>query len=282
MKRVLLIGNRSGVLRQIGKFPELELMHIFAVRGSYLDQALSNRHDKVTRFGSSQKADIFQQIQELPFDILLSQGCPFVLPVSRMRKPGQRFLNVHPSCLPRLQGKHPANGALLFGETFVGATLHEMEDQVDAGRIIHQEKFPLTPDVDLPLLYDLLFDLEGRVFESGMRKLIDSGFAYTGEEPQGEGSYYSRRAEDMQIDFAQQSDDEIARRVRAFGVPSQGVLANIDGRPARVIAAEQFSNPYVLTRFATRQAGEMLLSYDGGILVKSRDGIIKVTKLGVP
>lgn len=282
MKRAILIGNRSGVLRQIGKIPQLELVRVFAVRGSYLDQALSNCNDNVTRFASSQKEEIFRQIEELSFDVLLSQGCPFVLPVSRMRKPGQRFINVHPSYLPRLQGKHPANGALLFGEPFVGATLHEMEDRVDAGRIIHQEKFPLTPDVDLPLLYDLLFDLEGRVFEAGMRKLIDSGFAFAGEEPQGEGSYYSRRTADMQIDFAQQSDADIARRVRAFGVPSQGVLATIDGRPARVIAAEQVHNPHVLTRFATRQAGEMLLSYDGGILVKSRDGIIKVTKLGVP
>lgn len=282
MTRVILIGNRSGAFRRLGNFPELELMRVFAVRGSYLDQALSRENDKITRFATSEKAQIFQEIEGTAFDLLISQGCPFVLPVSRMKKPGQRFLNVHPSYLPRLQGKHPANGALLFGEKFVGATLHEMEDRVDAGRIIHQEQFPLTPDVDLPLMYDLLFDLEGRVFDAGMRKLIASGFEYDGEAPQGEASYYSRRAEDMRIDFASQSNSDIERRVKAFGVPSQGVTATIDGSPARVIAAEQVLNPYVLSRFSTRQPGEMLLSYDGGILVKSRDGIIKVTKLGVP
>lgn len=282
MKRLVLIGNRSGVFRHLDKFPELELARVFAVRGSYLDQALPNREEQITRFGLTQKEDVFQQIEELKCDVLISQGCPFVLPVSRMRRPGQRFLNVHPSYLPRLQGKHPANGALLFGEPFVGATLHEMEDRVDAGRIIHQEKFPLTPDVDLPLLYDLLFDLEGRVFEAGMRKMIASGFEYVGEEPQGEGSYYSRRAEDMCIDFGSQSNAEIERRVRAFGVPSQGVAARIDGQAARVVAVEQVVNPHVLARFSARQPGETVLKYDGGVLVKSRDGIIKVTKLGVP
>ena len=281
MTRVVLIGNRCGAYSRLGEFPGLELMHVYALRESYLDHALPAEASHVRRFGTKEKAEILHDLEQRPFEVLISQGCPFVLPISRLRRAGRRFLNVHPSYLPRLQGKHPANGALLFGEQFAGATLHEMEVRVDAGRIIHQEKFPLTADIDLPLLYDLLFDLEVRVFETGMRKLIDSHFEYQGEEPRGEGSYYSRRADDMRIDFADQSNAEIERRVRAFGLPAQGVAASIDGQPARVFAAEQVVNPYLLTRFSSREPGESLLKYDGAVLVKSRDGSIKVTRLSM-
>lgn len=282
MTRVILIGNRCGAYSKLGQFPSLDLMHVYAVRDSFLDRGLPSDSPLIRRFGIEDKASILDELQRRSFDVLISQGCPFVLPISLLRRPGQRYLNVHPSYLPRLQGKHPANGALLFGERFAGATLHEMEDRVDAGRIIHQEKFPLTPDIDLPLLYDLLFDLECRVFETGMRKLIDSQFSYQGEEPRGEGSYYSRRADDMRIDFAGQSNEEIERRVRAFGLPAQGVAASIDGELARVFAAEQVVNPHLLTRFSSRNPGESLLKYDGAVLVKSRDGIIKVTRLSMP
>ena len=284
MKRVVLIGNRSTSFFELQDHlnTEIELVRVYAVKGSRLARDVPGEMAPVYQFTGRDKETVIRLLKQEDFDVLVSHGCPFLLPISDLRKSNRRFLNIHPSYLPRLKGKHPANGVLLFEEPFAGATLHEMEDEVDAGRIIHQEQFPITPDIDLPLLYELLFQLEATVFRTGLQKLIDSRFEYAGEEPQGESSYYTRRDEEMQVDFRTMIDDEILRRVRAFGIESQGVIARIDGQPLRIVAADRIVNPTMLKNMRIGHAARRIREYNGNWLIESRDGIIKVTKLGVP
>ena len=277
-RSVLVIGNRSGALREMAALPELAIAGVFAVAGSPLDREVSSRGPPypVMRFTAHERQAVIERIAATDFDLLVSHGCPFVLPVTALARPAQRFINLHPSPLPRMRGRHPANGVLLRCESLAGATLHDMADRVDAGKIIAQRTFEVTPDIDLGLLYRLVFDLEARVFVEGMRRLIASDFEYEGEEQVGPSSYYSRRAEDMRVDLASMSDGEILTRVRAFGVPGQGVGAEFGGRNWRVFDAEAISNSFVLEKYSGAAPGTLLLEYDGRRLVKSRDGVIKI------
>ena len=54
--------------------------------------------------------------------------------------------NMHGSLLPKYRGRAPVNWAVLHGERETGATLHEMVDKPDAGRIVDQEAVPIGPD----------------------------------------------------------------------------------------------------------------------------------------
>lgn len=277
-RRVLYIGNRSGVLRETARFPELKVTRVFALRQSYLDRDLDGSDVARTLFRLDEKERVIGQICRSEFDLLISGGCPLVLPVSAMRKPHQLFLNVHPSYLPHLRGPHPINGALFNNAPFTGATMHFMDDGVDTGTIIHQEKIDLTDDLDLGLLYRLLFDLEVRVFSVGMRKLVDSGFRCQGRPQGGGGSFCRRSQADMQVHFASMSDEEIVKRTRAFGIESQGVSCEVEGRGLRVFDAEHVFNPYLLAKYAGHPRGTLLLEYEDKLLVKSRDGVIKVKR----
>ena len=278
VKHVLMIGNRCGVLREIAQFPQLRLTHVFVLADSLLDDSTLARDACLVRFTEDERQRVCEQLATVHFDLLISNGCPFILPVSELRRPGQLFVNIHPSPLPRMKGKHPINGALLHGEQTAGVTMHFMVDRVDAGHVIHQATIPITPDIDLGLLYRLLFDLEADVFRKGMRKLIDSDFRFQGEPSAGTSSYYSRDDRDQQADFLSMSDDEIVTRVRAFGISSQGVTAELNGRRLRLFDAEPIRNPHVLAKFAADEPGQVLLQYEGRWLIKSRDGIIKVNR----
>jgi methionyl-tRNA formyltransferase len=277
-RRLVVIGNRSGAVRQCGGFQQLRLTRVWGLAGSPLECEWKtlNHAAQFTLFAATDRSTVIEQIAGEDFDLLVSHGCPFVLPVATLRRPEQLFINLHPSPLPRLRGRHPANGALLRREPYAGATLHFMADRVDAGRIIHQQKFPLTPDIDLGLLYALLFDLEAEVFRRGMQALIDADFKLAGEEQTSETSVYTRDPHDMYVDFREMSDDEILTRIRAFGIVTQGVSGLVSGRRLRIFEAELIGNPYVLAKYSGQAPGTTLLTYENRRLVKSRDGIIKI------
>lgn len=275
-KQVLLIGNRCDVFERLGDFHELQLARVFAVRDSFLHRRLVELGLPHEVIDQANKSRVVEQIAETRFDILVSNGCPLILPVSRLIQQHQCFLNVHPSLLPHFRGMHPINGVLLRGARWFGATLHFMDDRIDTGRIVHQERRPVTRDLDLGLLYRLAFTLEGEVFARGMRRLIRSGFRYGGRPQRGRGSYYTRRAEDMTADLTEVTDRELLCRIRAFGIPSQGMeLALSDGR-YRVWDAERIVQSSLLRAHARRAPGDVLLRYDDRLLVKTRQGIVKL------
>jgi methionyl-tRNA formyltransferase len=110
-----------------------------------------------------------------------------------------------------------------------------------------------------------------------MRAVIDSAFGHVGEEQAGAGSYYSRRDEDMHIDLAAMDDDEILRRVRSFGVRTQGVTCRIGTRAIRVFEARAARHPALLAEFEALAPGALALAYDGKLLVRTRQGLVVLT-----
>lgn len=274
-KKVLFIGNRSAVFREIAGLPDLALSRVFAVQDSYLHRELAQAGQPCVAFRSAEKQSILDQIAAADFDLLVSNGCPFVLPISKLRRPGQLFLNIHPAPLPEGRGRHPVNGAVLYRTGFIGATLHYMDDGVDTGNIVHQDQIAITPDLDLGLLYRLSFALEGRIFRAGMLRLAAASYVLEGTRQTSAGSYYSRKAEDQVVRLGEMSDEEILRRVAAFGIRSQGVQCATSGGAFRVFDAEAVTHPVLREDYAGRAPGEILLRYEDRMLVKSRDGIIK-------
>jgi methionyl-tRNA formyltransferase len=274
-RRAVFVGDRPLVFEAALEFPELEIVRTWAVAGSALERRLLELGRAVESFGPGDGRRLVEQLEATPFDLLISNGCPIILPVGRLARPGRLFLNVHPSPLPDMRGKHPLNGALLFETGVAGATLHHMTDAIDDGPIVARGTLPITDDLDLALLYHLVFRLEAQVFRDGMRRLVDASFDLPGE-PQGPGRYYSGREKDRVLDPAAMADVEILRRVRAFGVRTQGATCELDGRPFHVFEARVVGNPALLAEYGDLAPGAIALAIDGRLLVRTRQGLISV------
>lgn len=188
------------------------------------------------------------------------------------------MLNVHPSCLPRLRGAHPLNGALLFNEPFIGASVHFMDEKFDTGALLAQCCIERTDDLDLPLLYALSRLLEAKAMEAALDALVANDFIMTGTPQQGKSSYYTRRAEDMQCESTSTSSDELIRRVRAFGISSQGCTVFLADRAIVAFDAHRITNPFLYEQFREAKPGTILLTCDRGYLVRTADGAIVYLK----
>lgn len=277
MKRIFFIGNRYNVFKQILDEPDFELSEIWVMKDSFLEKELSDKKQKYQTFKFADRQQVHNAIAQADFDILISNGCPFILPISKLQKPHQLFINTHPSYLPYLRGTHPINGIFMTKMKFFGATTHYMVDEVDAGNILAQAKIVLTPDLDLGLVYRLAFTLEGEVFKKAIQLLKKNHYQFKGKPLPKIISTFARTPEDRILDVQKMVTDKLLLRIRAFGIHSQGCILKLSDRSIQIFAAEPMSNPYLLKQYQSKKAGDVLLSYDEKLVLKTLDGVVKIT-----
>ena len=69
-----------------------------------------------------------------------------LIPRSVFGRPPLGTLNLHPSLLPLYRGAAPIQWCLINGETETGITVQLINEKLDAGDIVVQEKMPVGPD----------------------------------------------------------------------------------------------------------------------------------------
>jgi phosphoribosylglycinamide formyltransferase-1 len=72
-----------------------------------------------------------------------------IVPPAMVERYRGRIINMHPGLLPSFRGPHPLEDALRTGVCFVGATMHEVDEQVDHGPIIAQCTLPVGRDEEM-------------------------------------------------------------------------------------------------------------------------------------
>jgi len=262
----VFVGNRWGVLRLMLD-RGLLVARIFVVPGSFLERELRARDMPFITIQS--KSHLVNQLAAASFDVLVSNGCPHILPVSRIQRGCQVFVNVHGSLLPDLAGRHPVNGAVLF-ERELGATCHLMDDGVDSGAVIAQVPIGRDHGLELALLYHMTFDAEVLAFADALdRDFTPADRTLDGPDP----IYYTRAEDDMKIEL----DDDpaaIVRRIRAFGIPSQGVSCHTCVGPLRICRAKQLFHPYLERRKACFAHRQVMYAQGDMLVVRLRDAVV--------
>jgi methionyl-tRNA formyltransferase len=277
--RIIFIGNRYNVLECLMGIRNIKL-DIFSVQSSTLEKTLLSKQIPFTPFEVKDKKMIIDKIYDNDFDILISNGCPFIIPIAEIIN-SKILINIHPTFLPYLRGKTPLNGIFYEKIKHLGATMHYLSDEIDGGNIIYQERIPVTEDIDQGLVYFLSFQLEAIIFKKGWNLLTSNNFSYKGFNQNSEEACYFNRSEDkMVINFASMNTEEIIRRTKSFGIIGQGcrVLNCNDIRIKKVYDALPIINPFLLDFFNEGKPGQVLLDYDNKLLIRTLDGVIKIIR----
>lgn len=114
-------------------------------------------------------------------DFVVSLGWRTLIPAER-RLGSAQWINVHPALLPRYRGYHPIPHVIMNGEERHGVTAHLMVDEVDAGDIILQEEFDVSPFMTLRSLQHLVRELMP-TFLCRLFQLLESGLQETRPNP---------------------------------------------------------------------------------------------------
>lgn len=269
--RIFFVGNRFGVLNEIMKL-HLHVVRIYTPHKSYLAKELRSKRMRFSYI--AKKEQLFIAINESKFDILVSNGCPYIIPVSRLKKQNQIFVNVHPSLLPDLQGRNPVNGCKLFNRE-AGATCHIMDDGIDTGGIISQVNVEKVEHIDVGVVYKLCFLAEAEAF----RLAYTRNFKPISKQPTiARAVYYTRKEEDLQIDF-NASAEEIVRRINAFGVASQRARFHYRNHTFYVMKANPIENRYLTSKIHEYKHGQIAFAFDHTIVMKIHSSFIELENI---
>jgi len=99
-----------------------------------------------------------------------------ILPREILEIPKMGCINVHPSLLPKYRGAAPINWALIRGEVKTGVTIMQMDEGMDTGDILTQEKTMIEPMETFGKLNDRLAVMGARLLLATI-EMIASGNA---------------------------------------------------------------------------------------------------------
>lgn len=86
-----------------------------------------------------------------------------------------RAINVHPSLLPRFPGTHAVEDALAAGVEETGVTVHFVDEGIDTGPTILQERVPVLPGDTPESLHARIQDVEHRLLPKAARLYLAGG-----------------------------------------------------------------------------------------------------------
>lgn len=101
-----------------------------------------------------------EKLKQLNPDIIVSFACPQIFKKEILSLPPLGCINVHGSLLPSYRGKNIGFWVLLNQEKETGVSVHYMNEKLDAGNIILQEKIAIAPKETVHSLYKKILPKE--------------------------------------------------------------------------------------------------------------------------
>jgi phosphoribosylglycinamide formyltransferase-1 len=86
---------------------------------------------------------LLDQVREWQPDLVILSGFMRLLPARVVTALSPRLLNTHPAYLPEFPGAHAVRDALAAGATQTGASIIVVDNGVDSGPIVAQQRVPI-------------------------------------------------------------------------------------------------------------------------------------------
>jgi len=155
------------------------------------------------------------------------------------------IINIHPSLLPEYRGPTPGTTALLEGKTTTGVSLMLLDNQLDHGPLIGQEKEEILPTDTSVTLYTRLFAKGAELLAKVLPEYLDGKIQPVAQDDNRAtySKYLTRESGFIDMTKVEHMSPleirnlklEIARKVRAyFPWPGVWTLLRVKGKGLRV------------------------------------------------
>lgn len=112
-------------------------------------------------------------------DLIVLSGLMRLLPPAVVGAWAPRIINTHPAFLPEFPGAHGVRDALAAGALQTGASVIVVDDGVDTGPILAQERVAVLPGDDEATLHERIKPVERRLLIDVVRRIATGDLALT-------------------------------------------------------------------------------------------------------
>ena len=198
-------------------------------------EKLARTHDLEVDTPADPNVGLFvEKLQAIAPDFIFSFYYRFMLSPAVLATAIRGAYNMHGSLLPKYRGRVPVNWAVLRGEKTTGATLHEMVEKPDAGRIVDQMEVPILPDDRaLDVFRKVTFAAE-IVLDRALPDLLAGRAQPTAQDLSRGGYFRGRKTDDGRIDWSKGAR-EVHDLVRAVAPPYPGAFTMLGEARLRLL-----------------------------------------------
>jgi methionyl-tRNA formyltransferase len=198
-----------------------------------------------------------------------------MLPEVVWNMPSMGTVNLHGSLLPQYRGAAPINWAVINGETETGVTTFKLQQDIDTGSILLQDRFPIGPSETAGEVHDRMKEIGARLLVRTIAGLIAGTLTATPQEnPAGLRHAPKIFTETCRIDWTRPTD-EIYNLIRGLS-PFPAAFTTLDGKLLKIYRSEK-EKPAVPP--AALHAGIPDINPTTYLRFATADGYIRVTEL---
>jgi phosphoribosylglycinamide formyltransferase-1 len=108
-------------------------------------------------------------------ELVVLAGYMHLLTPAFLKRFPDHVVNVHPSLLPAFPGTHAVADQLAAGVTESGATVHVVDEGIDTGPVLLQERVPVEPGDTVETLHARIKGVEHQLLPRAVRMLLAQG-----------------------------------------------------------------------------------------------------------
>ena len=230
-----------------------------AVKRAALERGLSVYQPKRVR-----EPEFIETLKTLGAEAIVVAAYGQILPTEILTLPKYGCINIHASLLPRYRGAAPITWAIVRGETETGNTIMQMDEGMDTGAILMQERIPIDPKDTAGTLTEKL-SIQGAQLITTALPLIAAGKLAPKTQDSSRATLAPLlKKEDGRIDW-ERGALEIHNRVRGMS-PWPGAYTVLDNKIVKIIETEAMDGSAEPGRLLEKNGDTLFAGTGSGLL----------------
>ncbi len=211
-------------------------------------------------------------IKKINPDLIITAAYGQILPKEIIEYPTHGSVNIHASLLPKYKGASPIRQVILNDEKETGLTAIFMNEKIDEGDILYQQKVTVDKEETFSTLYQKLLNIIPE-FTAETLKLVESNKK---GKPQEKIYSYSGKIsiKDGFIDWNKDCN-EVDRIIRAFS-SKPGATCTIDNKTLKIFKSKK------LDIYHENMPGQIVRCEKDFFRVACKKGYIDIYELQIP
>lgn len=187
--------------------------------------------------------EVISKIKEINPDLIVVVAYGKIIPNEIIEIPKYGIINVHSSLLPKYRGASPIHSAILNGDTESGVSIMYIEEELDAGDVILQEKCEISKDDTLGTLHDRLKELGAIGLEKAL-ELIENGEVIATKQDESKVSFVKPISkEETKINWSDEKE-KIYNQVRGLNPFPTAFTVNEKDEIIKIYKTEKVEKEY--------------------------------------
>ena len=188
-----------------------------------------------------------------------------MIPKSIWQIPKYGTINLHASLLPNYRGSAPINWAIINNEDFTGVTTFFIDDKIDTGDILLQEKIKVDKKINAGELHDKLKVIGAITVKKTIKEILNDTLIKKKQKQDGDyKTAYKLDKENIKIDWTKNCL-EIHNKIRGLS-PFPGARTSLINNKGNIKRAIFYDSEYIVQNH----------NFENGQIIKEKDSF-KIT-----